>query len=238
LEVNTSISKFFISGYSTFQLNLHSIESLRFIEKNSSIKELDLSFIQFNEIESKFLGECLMKNNSITSLDLSESNFKGSFDFLRLDKLKSCTFTFLFSEIDFKGFLENLKLNTSLKKLDIALKYLNEDSNFFFHNLIDILSEHSGNIEDLSFNGVIYPGKPIEFHKLLKNSKIQKLSLVDSIEISESFEKILKGLSDNNTLLHLDISGNLSEYESDDLNDVQFSNSSIEFFNIAGESFL
>jgi hypothetical protein len=56
---------------------------LKFIEKNSTLKELDFSFISFTDQEMKIFNKSLMVNESLTNLDISYSNFVGLYEFLR-----------------------------------------------------------------------------------------------------------------------------------------------------------
>jgi hypothetical protein len=235
LEVNKSLTELILSQYSEGKLNLQSLESLKFIEKNSSIKVLNFSRISFTETESKLLGEYLMRNNSITSLDLSSSNYEGSFGFLQNNILQNFNFRDIWkiSRIDFKQLFDNLKSNKSLKKMDFSFGF-QKTSNMNIHKFIEIISEHSGNIEDLTLNGISYATESYELHKLLKNPKIQKLSLMKSFfdESSESFVNFFNSLNENNTLLSLNISENLIKNV---IYNFQLSNSSIEILDISSE---
>jgi hypothetical protein len=66
---------------------------LDFIEKNTTLKSLDLSNVEkFSGSEKMLLNDALMKNNSLNELNLSFSDFQGPFEFLKKKNLKKFTF--------------------------------------------------------------------------------------------------------------------------------------------------
>jgi hypothetical protein len=250
LKVNKSIKEFKIAEYSYIELNLKEFESLQFIQENSFIKSLNFSHINFKEKEIKILNECFMKNKSITNLDLSYSNFKSSFDFFQNNILKILTFKTIWDvldEEDFNNFFQNLKSNQSLTELDLSFGYEEGiiDSKQNIHKFIDFISEE-GNIEYLTLNNFSHVKDSFDFHNLLKNSKLIKLSLVSSFpaENPKPIADLFKGLNENKTLLELKISGNDMKGSDIDWNDmkgsdvdwneIQITNSSLELINLSG----
>jgi hypothetical protein len=238
LKVNKSIKEFRIAEYSDIELNLKEVESLQFIQENSSIKSLNFSHIKFKENEIKILNECFMKNKSITNLDLSHSNFKSSFDFLQNNILEILTFTKIWDVLDdedFNIFFQNLKSNQSLTELDLSFGYGegNMDSKQKINKFIDFISEE-GNIEHLALN---YFFHTFDFHKLLKNSKLKTLRLVSSFptENPKPIADLFKGLNGNTTLLELKISENDMNGSDVNWNEIQITNSSLELINISGK---
>jgi hypothetical protein len=235
LRINKSITDLKFSEFAQITLNLKNPESLQFIEENSTIRVLNLSYFQFSEMEMEILGESLTKNRSVTDLDLSNSNYSSSFNFLKKNFLKKFSFAKIWGlEIDFKNFFENLKFNESLTKLNLSFGYgLSEDDNSLVHKFIDFMAEFNGNVEELIFN--ILPQNNYQLEKLLKNQKIRKLDLMGShLDNSETILNLFKELNKNDTLIYLDISNtDLREANWDEL---QFENSTIESLNFMGNS--
>jgi hypothetical protein len=239
LKVNKSIKEFRVADYSEIKLNLKEVDSLKFIRDNSSIKSLNFSHIKFKENEIKILNECFMMNKSISNLDLSHSNFKSSFDFLQNNILEILTFTKIWDvldEEDFNNFFLNLKSNLSLTELDFSFfGEGNMDSNQKIHKFIDFISE-DGNIEYLTLNYFCQSKGSFYFHKLLKNSKLKKLSLVSAfpVEDPKPIADLFKGLNENNTLLELKLSENDMKGSDVNWNEIQITNSSLELINLSG----
>jgi hypothetical protein len=221
-------------------LNLKEVESLQFIQENSSIKSLDFSHIKFKENEIKILNECFMKNKSITNLDLSYSNFKSSFDFLQNNIIEILKFPKIWAVLDdedFNNFLQNLKSNQSLTELNLSFGEGIMDSKQNINKLIDFISEE-GNIEYLILNYFYQSKDSFDFHKLLKNSKLKTLILVSSFptENSKPIADLFKGLNGNTTLLELKISENDMNGSDVNWNEIQITNSSLEIIDISGKS--
>jgi hypothetical protein len=236
LRINKSITNLKLSDFTQITMNLKNPESLQFIEENSTIRVLNLSHVQFLEMEMEILGESLTKNRSVTDLDLSNSNYSSSFNFLNKNFLKKLSFEKICElEIDFNNFFENLKFNESLTKLNLSFeKYgLNEDDNSFVHQFIDLMAEFNGNVEELILEYL--PQNNYQLEKLLKNQKIRKLDLTGShLDNSETILNLFKELNKNDTLIDLDISDiDMREAFWDEL---QFQNSTIVSLNFMGNS--
>jgi hypothetical protein len=74
----------------------------------------------------KVLGETLFNNETISSLSLFGSNFKGSFQFLKKSNLK----TFNFTEIPCEGvqaFIDHFTQNNSIELLYFSISYFDDD---------------------------------------------------------------------------------------------------------------
>jgi hypothetical protein len=228
IKINQSVKEFQISKNPNFKLNLKNLESLRFIEVNSTITMLNLNWIVFTEEEIYILGDTLKKNKSITNLDFSRTNYSGSFDFLQNNILKNFSFVDLWNlTFDFQNFLFNLKSNESLIELDVSYrqfwtygeieKEMNE-----IHEFIDTMSGFKGNIYDLKLNYLGWKSNTYPIFKLLKNPKIQKLELMSCLSI-KSVVDFMEELKSNETLTSL----NLSDSNNLNWDEIQFSNQNI-----------
>jgi hypothetical protein len=239
LKINKSIIEFGIEYHDGFKLNLKSEETLRFVESNSSIKELNFSFLSFSEIESQVLGESLMKNTSITKLDFSYSQYGGSFDFFQNNIIKTFFFCDIFQNgmnVDIGNFLKNLKLNQSLTNLDLSFNFGNAiDSIANMNELVNILGDHKGIIQ-LSLKNFSRAKIIIDFYKLLKNPNIIHLDLNSSFDFTKTqeLEGFLNKMNENTTLKTLNLSENLMG-SSTILDKIQISQNSIESLCISGE---
>jgi hypothetical protein len=230
LEINQSVETFRISGYSPIELDLRNSETLRFLEKNSSIRILDFSCITFQTSEMKIFNESLMKNKTITNLGLNFSNYCGPFDFLQNNILKLFTFSNIWNvleEENAKNLFDNLKLNHSLTDLNFSYEL-----NSMIQEFIDLMSEFTGNIEKLEISNVLNTEEVYDFNKLLKNQKIKVLDLTQSFH-PERLVDFLNKLSYNNTITRLILDENNMENYTDD--DIKISNSSIESFYFSGK---
>jgi hypothetical protein len=243
LRFNQSIKEFTFGLISNSPLHLKNVESLGFIEVNSSIKILDFSFLQFEKQEMECFEESLVKNKSITNLDLSYSNYSGSFQFLQNNILKKFSFAKIWStKLDLKNFFENLKLNESLTILDLSFKrhhigYKSDVGKKYpeIHKFIEMMSNFPGNVEHLILNLMSETKEMYDFHKLLKNPKLIKIELKNSFssETVKSLANLLNGLNENNTLLSLDIGdGHISESLAN-LEEIQISNKTLEELNLS-----
>jgi hypothetical protein len=212
------------------ELHLKHPESIKYLGNNQALKTIDFSRLFFKKEEKNALNDLLMNSKSITDLNFSFSNFEGPFDFLKKSNLKKLTFISIWKFFDPKNFIYNMKDNTSLTHLDVSLTHLfnplNEISDV--HLLIEILASHE-NIEEIIWNQMIYMHGSFEFQKLLKNPKLKKLNLNNSLKNSTLF---FEALNENNTLKNLDISMNKkSEFE-----DFIIINESIETLDLHGNS--
>jgi hypothetical protein len=241
LKVNKTVQEFYIGNFKQIKLNLQKTESLRFLEVNTSIKDLNFENIFFKDVESELLGESLMKNKTITKLNLSLCNYGGKFDFLQNNTLKSFFFRRIWEDnlqVNVKNFLENLKSNHSLIELELSFGFSkNLKENTDIDEFIDIISEHKGNIRILTLNYMKFSEQPIDFHKLLKNPKIKELRLTKSFTSAKSLIEFFNKLNNNNTIEYLDVSeNNFGEYY---VNwEIQSTQKSIEFLNIECEKIL
>jgi hypothetical protein len=152
-------------------------DSLKFIEKNQTMKTLNLSTVQFNIYQMKVLGETLYNNETISSLSLSESNFKGSFQFLKKSNLK----TFNFTKIPCEGvqdFIDHFTQNDSIEFLDFSISSFDDDLKIskWMNSLIEILSNHK-KMKHISWEMLQSPNENISFHKLYKNPNLEILDL-------------------------------------------------------------
>jgi hypothetical protein len=114
---------------------------------NSCLENLNLSLIDFKEIEIKLIGEYLMNNKSITKLNFSNSNYSSSFDFLK----------------------NNFKANKLIKVLNLSYEFQSTICNLIVNDFINIMSEQEGNVKELTLNRMSNFNKTLNFHKLLKN---------------------------------------------------------------------
>jgi hypothetical protein len=208
-------------------------ESLRFIEKNLFIKNLNLSRILFIESEMKILEECLLKNQCITDLNLSGTNYEGSFDFLQNGNVKEFSFRDMWGRpyVNFNSLFENLKSKCSLNVLDVSGKYEHEDPHI--EEFIEIVSKFNINVQHLKMN-YLEASIDLNFHKLLKNPNIKKLELMDSfpnttLPLSTFFSELIS----NETLLSLDISDCDIHQLKFNWDIIQKPHNSIEFLNLS-----
>jgi hypothetical protein len=229
LETNSSVKKLKISYRCKILLNLKDEESLRFIEKNLFIKTLNLSGIMFIESEMKILEECLLKNQSINDLNLSGSNYAGSFDFLQNGNVKVFSFCDIWgrSSVNFNNLFDNLKSKCSLNVLDVSGNY---DENPQIEEFIEIMSDVNTRVKHLKMNS-LEASIDLNFHKLLKNPNIKKLELMDSfpytsLPLSTFFSELIS----NKTLLSLDICENDPKFNWDKIKETH---NSIEFLNLS-----
>jgi hypothetical protein len=95
-QTNASVESLSISFSRDISLNLKDPNSLRFIEKNSTLKTLNFSSLTFKINEMSILNDVL-KNNTINSLVLSQSNFCGPFEFLKNGILEKLDFSSIWS---------------------------------------------------------------------------------------------------------------------------------------------
>jgi hypothetical protein len=233
LATNTSVECLNVSFSQEISLNLKDSNSLRFIEKNSTLKTLNLSSITFQINEMTILNETLMKNNSITSLDLSQSNFCGPFDFFQNGTLKKFEFRSIwenYNSIKDVEFLQNLKSSDSLIDLDFSsnlFETINVDKEKF-EALLEVLEGHRS-ITNLTMNYIRKTG----LQRLLKNPKLEKLTLEGIVSLIDDF---FMALNSNVTLKHLNISYS-SFNPTIDWNEIKITNQSLQKFEMTGNNF-
>jgi hypothetical protein len=239
--------------FSNMKIGWYQHFSLQFLETNSTLKSLDLSYVQqFSEDNNMFLNDILMKNNSLTDLNLSYSDFFGPFEFLKKNNLKKFTFLGIWESLkpinpkkinlfglelrfpdnrNVKDFVQCLKSNSSLIHLSLSKENSVEEKSKEFGGLIDVLSSHN-TIECLSMKNFKKLKESKDFHKLLKNSKLKELKLEGSLETGNSFEKVLKALNKNENLTLLEVSGNEMDYIY--FEKFKITNNTIQTINLAG----
>jgi hypothetical protein len=203
LEINKSVENLSItlSQINAVPLNLEDSNSLKFIEKNSSLKRLNFSSLTFSKIEMNILNEALMGNKSVTTLDLSQSNFSGPFEFLK--KMKSFSFESIWKLVeDTDNFFQNLRESTSLTHLDLSMRFFDpkQIKDQVMEDFIEIMENHTSIISLVMKNN-----KMMNFQNLLNNPILEELTLEGSVI---SFENILIKLNSNKTLKKLNISNN------------------------------
>jgi hypothetical protein len=90
LKCNQTIETLnFVDENSTsIKLDLKSDKSLEFIQTNQTLKSLNFSRIKFSNEQMELISQLLCKNQSITKLDFSYSNYEGSFEFLKDQNMK------------------------------------------------------------------------------------------------------------------------------------------------------
>jgi hypothetical protein len=229
LSVNTSIETFNLR----LGMNLKDSNSLKFIEKNSTLKNLTFEHLKFKNNEMLILNDCLVKNDSIEFLNLSVSNFQGPFEFLKKKNLKIFKYHDIWDSLDFNeidDFLKNMKSNTSLVDLDLSMSMKKIERNKI-NELIEILKDHE-NIESISMADYQFENpEPIDFYKLLKNPKLKELKLNGSFGTSKELEKLFFALNENENLTNLHIS-NISNYP--DWDHVKLTNKTLKKLIISG----
>jgi hypothetical protein len=232
LSKNKSIETFKLNR-TWIDLKLENSKSLRFIESNSTLKSIDFGSVSFKIVDMELINEYLIKNNSLTELNLSMSNFRGPFEFLAKNSLKKFFFKGIWHEISsdkllMSNFIHNMGSNTSLKELNLSVGYSNTYEVKELEEIIEILSAHE-NIESFSFHSSYSLTKPPDFRKLLGNPKLKELKM--SWSSAESIKLIFDGLNNNNNLTILDISGNReTDYSSVNWDKISFSNNSLRKF--------
>jgi hypothetical protein len=230
LAFNSTVETLELSHLS--EIHLNDPNSLKFLEKNQSIKTLNLGNVDFEKEQMIAMGEALKNNDSITELNFSFSNFSGSFKFLQKSNFKIFKFQNIWQRCaSLKDFVDNLKLNQSIIKLDVS-SYLDEEELTEvpeMHELIDVLSVHK-RIEDLTWKEMKKFQNEAQYHKLLKNKSLKSLNLNHSLKSSKLFFKELKN---NQNLTFLDISSKESWI---DLENFKINNDSIETLIINGFS--
>jgi hypothetical protein len=213
LSVNKSIETFNL----TIGMNLKDSNSLKFIENNSTLKNLTFEHLKFKNNEMIILNDCLVKNDSIEFLNLSVSNYQGPFEFLKKKNLKVFKYHEIWDSLDFNeidDFLKNMKSNTSLVDLDLSMSMKKIKRNKI-NELIEILKDHE-NIECISMADYHFENpEPIDFYKLLKNPKLKELKLNGSFETSEELEKLFLALNNNENLTNLQVSNKSVDYDWD-----------------------
>jgi hypothetical protein len=227
ISVSNSMEALFLKK----KINLKDFNSLRFIQKNSSLKSLVFSGIYFSQLEMETLNDSL-KNSSLTSLNLSNGNFQGPFGFLGNDNLREFTFQSIPEAFNVKDFFQHLKINKSLRKLYLSLKYIVKEIQYDFEELFDIMSSHK-TLKSLTidyFDQLNVSG----FHKLLKNPNLKELHLTQCFSKLNQFENLMKELNNNESLTILDVSLNRKQIS---WNDSKIRNKTLVKFDMEGNEF-
>jgi hypothetical protein len=217
LSKNKSVEYFKLrkDGFEKVDLGEFNIEALRFIEDHSSLRSLILRDLNFTNAQMVWINECLMKNESLTKLDFSFSNFKGPFEFIKKKNVKSFIFMNIWKYIDneYLGeFTKCLKKNDSLIHLNIS-KWDGFDLNRLseINEVIDCLKKHK-TIQSIEMDNFYY--QSIKFHQLLENPNLKKLSLSASCKTLDNLESLMEALNKNDTLDSLNISFNVFHHGS------------------------
>jgi hypothetical protein len=233
LATNTSVEYLQLS-ISKISLNLKDPNSLRFIEKNSTLKTLNFSMLIFTISEMNILNETLMKNKSIKTLDLSGSNFTGPFEFLENENLKEFIFQPIWKNLDQKAdeFHEKLKSNHSLTHLDLSMGMFDfmEIKNQM-KDLNEVLENHPS-IKSLVMKYI----KEINIKQLLKNPIFEELTFQGRKNILISLDDIVTGLNSNRTLKCLNIT-NSTIISSLNLDSLKITNKSLQKIQMTGNQF-
>jgi hypothetical protein len=226
LSTNKTVEYLKITDSSFLELNLKDSNSLRFIEKNSNVKILDFSNVEFTDTEMKIFNYSLMKNNSIIELNLSGSVFKGPFEFLTKKNLKKFSFFESWNHLNFDSvndFIKHLKFNQSNS---LGFSMSRDDSDVEeLGEILEVLMKLE-KLESLEMD-CLFEDYSSHFYKLLKNTSLKYLKLRENIS-EDVFENLLKALNDNETLTHLDISLVENEDYPKDFSDLQINNKTLK----------
>jgi hypothetical protein len=230
LSVNKTVESIKFSKEKLIQLNLEDINSLRFIEKNNTIKSLDLSLITFNKSEMKIISDSLKKNHTNTEINFTSSNFEV-FDFLSgCKKLKTLKFDASFCYFNPLNLIKNLELNESLTSFELDLHKLNMNATtlnveIILNYLVKVLSNHP-NLKHISLEYLNHVYGDIKLVGLLfKMQQLEELNLKHCSTIN--FEELFSNISES--LIKLDLSNN--NMENFTLNQ-EIKNQSIEYLNL------
>jgi hypothetical protein len=196
LSHNKNIEHLKIANNTHLPTESNNVEYFNFDCLPKNLKSLDISNIEFTKYQMESLLMGLERNDSITSLDFSFSNF-SNFSFLRKMKLKS--------------FKYNMKNYTSMEgnSLESPGKYL------INHRTIEeiTLMDGSFDLQSMLKNPKL---KSLKFNKIrekdlkinLKNVNLEHLSLDGcKIDFTKNF-KFLENLFNLPCLKSLNISGN------------------------------
>jgi hypothetical protein len=231
---NESLEHLKLSYDKEIPLKLCDSNSLKFIEKNSTLRSLHLNNIQFSKDQMTMLSQLLMKNDTFTELNFSNSNFEGPFEFLKKKNLKkfkhSGSWEILIGKED--GFLHFLEFNTSLKDLELRFQFNNKQNLKEVERLNYLLMNHES-IKVLCLEN-IENSKTIG--NLLLNSNLKELHLLGSLS-NESLIIILNALNENHSLILLDISYNIFFIHSN-WDDIKITNRTLQTVHMIGNSTL
>ncbi|CAG8562531.1 4140_t:CDS:1 [Cetraspora pellucida] len=188
------------------------IETIANFSNNNSIKSLCLNSCDFSTNHTE-IWNLLVKNKSITSLDLSENEFiKSQFEIIieSLNTNKTLTTLILNQiEIEFtsigKMIAKLLRNNKTLKRLRLNKNVITfECGNAIFSALCENTSlTHL----DISYNSLDYRNCLMLKTMLQKNTTLISLNLSHN-SLGESGTEIFSALCENTSLTHLDISYN------------------------------
>jgi hypothetical protein len=176
-----------------------------FLVNNHSLKILDVSNVSFTEYQMISLKDSICKNNSITSLNFSNTNYKEDFDFLSKENLKSFQFLKMNEEISDR-FLKGLQINKSLIFLKISC--------VFGDKLSSKVDEVVGNHPSLE-EVILKEFKQCDLKLFLKNPNLKSLEF-NSIKMENLNEIDMKSVSIENLNLkgcHIDFTKNFKFLE-------------------------
>ena len=205
LSNNSTIETIQLSYFSNLKLNLKNSNSLRFLESNRFLTHLDFRKIVFSNLEMNILDESLKQNETLKELDLSLSNYCGTFEFLQNKLLR----IFKFDDI-WKNYLTledslllELSKNSTLKEIEFGKGYTKYETEILLDigKLIEILSKHES-IERLRLTNLKDVVKTDEFWSLLVNHNLKSIdvSKTFSVNSAQNMKKFLETLSQNSTI--------------------------------------
>jgi hypothetical protein len=253
LKFNQTIESLTLVDKNSIKLDLKSNKSLEFIETNQTLKSLNLSRINFSNEQMELISQLLCKNQSITELDFSYSNYEGSFEFLKDQNMKQLKY-FKFENMKHQSvihFVKNFQWNQSLNDLNLSFGFNSsrynitnkileggEDYVELIDELMDLISNHkSMNSFTLRTTNVMKSSH--KFKKLLKNTNLTELSLNLTLrEFNEGIIEFFEELNNNESLTNLEVSFGFSLFEGPkhDLNFKIFNNC-IENLTLSGKNF-
>jgi Ran GTPase-activating protein (RanGAP) involved in mRNA processing and transport len=186
------------------------------IKYNKSIKNLDISSNQLNEILFSKLYKCLKNNSNIIHLNLSNNSI-GENSAIFLNEIIN-TNIFMESLIIKNIYLKDkglkiiehtLKENKTLKILDISSNYFTFESAEILGNII----KKNNMIDNLNISGnkIFQKNKNTSenfFNSFEKNNTINSISFNNCLINKSSLISLIKSLRKNNGLISLDIGNN------------------------------
>jgi hypothetical protein len=212
-------------------LNLLSNDSLHFLVENKTLKSVDFSNFQFSIDQMEILCQSLSKNESLTSLDFSKSNFH-KFEFLnsRMKILKFLTFKEINNQ-SFLDFVEYFTGNQTLTSLNISFSFDFKEADQEVEQMIDIVRKHK-KLEFFEWKTNIRSNSN-EFFKLLQNQclKTLKLNLNLMKTKDDGISEFFTELNNNKTLTELDFNFMVLDFNSN----FEIKNQSIEKLTICGK---
>jgi hypothetical protein len=231
LSTQNTLKYLKIASNSEIELNLKRPQSLRFLETNQSLTSINFSNLKFTQQEKKILNEALLKNETVTDLDFSRSNFDGPFNFLRGDHLKKFKFYSIWVFINPIQFFENIHFNNGLNELRLSFLPSNSTISIQIEKLIEFFQVHKS-IQVIEMSSMFNLNPKFNFHNLLLNCNLRELNFKGSLhykKVSDFFDS----LNQNSTLKKLEFSSNHL-----DIKELKIFNKSIETLILEGKSIL